>query len=117
MDWSDNMVKAWLIGNMFDGEPDAGPKAENIVKLLGSHIVTSTHSRHIHIDECKNMGIKVKELESLDKRKLKGCKDLQDCVLTIHHSYMHTFSNSAAVKIVENHNGNAMIMNSAQMKA
>ncbi|MBP3753560.1 MAG: serine protease [Lachnospiraceae bacterium] len=117
IDWSEKMVKTWLVGNMFDGELDADQKAENIVSQLGSHIVTSTHSRHIHIDECKNMGIKVKELENLDKRNLEGCKDLQDCVLTIHHSYMHTFSNSTAVKIVENHNGNAMIMNSAQIKA
>ena len=39
-----------------------------------------------------------------------NCKDFQDCVLTLHHTYMHTFSTSNAIKIVENHNGDAMIM-------
>jgi hypothetical protein len=34
---------------------------------------------------------------------------LQDLVLTVHHSYMHTFSATAAIKIIENHNGVAMV--------
>lgn len=38
------------------------------------------------------------------------CKDLQDCVLTLHHSYMQTFATTDVIKIVENHEGNAMIM-------
>lgn len=57
------------------------------------------------------MGIEVVPLESFEEKKIDGCVDLQDCVLTIHHSYMHTFSNSNAVKIVETHKGSAMIMN------
>ena len=31
--------------------------------------------------------------------------DLQDLILIVHHAFMHTFSNSAASKIVENHLG------------
>lgn len=116
IDWSDSMVKTWLVDNMFYGETDAAAKADSIANQLGSHIATSTHSRHIHLEECKKLGIKVTELEGLDDRKIDSCKDLQDCVLTIHHAYMHTFSNSAAVKIVENHDGNAMIVSSAQIK-
>lgn len=115
IDWSNSMVKSWLIDNMFLGENDADKKAEAIVEKLGNHVETSTHSRHIHLEECKKLGIKVKELETLDSRTIDRCKDLQDCVLTIHHSYMHTFSNSAAIKIVENHLGRAMIMNSVQI--
>ena len=68
----------------------------------------------VHIDECKKLGIKVVELEEMDNNSIGGCNDLQDCVLTIHHAYMHTFSNSMAVKIVENHLGNAMIISSNQ---
>ena len=30
---------------------------------------------------------------------------LQDLVLSLHHAYMITFDSSAAVKIIENHNG------------
>ena len=35
--------------------------------------------------------------------------DLQDLILTVHHSFMHTFSHSAATEIVENHMGVAYI--------
>jgi hypothetical protein len=34
---------------------------------------------------------------------------LQDLILTVHHSFMHTFSHSAATKIVENHLGVAYV--------
>lgn len=71
-----------------------------------------SHDRHIHIEECKSYGIKVEYLENLkgiiDKKE--DCVDIQDFVLTVHHSYMHTFSHSDAVKIVENHKGNSMII-------
>ena len=46
----------------------------------------------------------------MDNRQIGECKDLQDCVLTIHHSYMHTFASSNAIKIVESHSGNTMII-------
>ena len=58
------------------------------------------------------MGINVISLEGLYDKPIDDCKDLQDCVLTIHHAYMHTFSISSAAKIVENHIGNAMITTS-----
>lgn len=115
IEWSNCMVRNWLESNMMSSDENPAILAENIVNTLSNHTETSTHSRHIHMDECKRLGIKIIELENMDDRALNGCKDLQDCVLTIHHSYMHTFSNSTAVKIVENHMGNAMIMNSPQL--
>lgn len=50
---------------------------------------------------CKEMGLNIVELESDNK--------LQDLVLTTHHAFMHTFSNSGALKIIENQNGVAFI--------
>lgn len=111
IDWSNNMVEGWLKSNMLSGNADSSADAKKIVDKLGSHKDTYTHSKHIHRKECQDLGIVVTPLEDLEKRSIDGCKDLQDCVLTIHHTYMHTFSNSNAVKIVENHLGNAMIMN------
>jgi hypothetical protein len=35
--------------------------------------------------------------------------DLQDLILTVHHSFMHTFAHTSATKIVENHLGVAYI--------
>lgn len=109
--WSNNMVFEWLKTNMLSCNANPDADAQRIIDTLGSHKETYTHSRHIHIDECQNLGIKVIPLESFEKKEIQGCKDLQDCVLTIHHTYMHTFSNSSALKIVENHIGSAMIIN------
>ena len=111
LDWSEKMVVSWLVRNMLSDVDKPADAAKAIVEKLGSHKVTFTHSKHIHIDECKQLGLKVLELENMNKEEKGGCKDLQDCVLTIHHTYMHTFSISNAIKIIENHNGNAMIMN------
>lgn len=108
--WSDKMVKNWLCSNMLSENINPEKDAKKILKTLSSHSKTFNHSRHIHYDECLELGIRVKLLESFDKKNIENCKDLQDCVLTIHHAYMHTFSNSIALKIVENHMGNAMII-------
>lgn len=111
IDWSNLMVTEWLCTNMFSQKDRPEESAKKVIEKLGSHKETFTHQKHIHIDDCKKLDINVVELESLDKREIDECKDLQDCVLTIHHTYMHTFSSSSAVKIVENHLGSAMIMN------
>ena len=114
IDWSQTMVRQWLCDNMLADTDDPDTIASAIVEKLSSHAETFTHSRHIHMDECQKLGIKVSPLEDLDKKEIGGCRDLQDCVLTIHHTYMQTFSNSNAIKIIENHLGKAMIMNAPQ---
>lgn len=111
IDWSDQIVKKWLTENMFSKYPDKEKRADQVVSILSSHNATYSHSRHIHFDELKQLGVHVTALEGLDDRPIEDCKDLQDCVLTIHHSYMHTFGNSNATKIIENHIGNSMIFN------
>lgn len=111
IDWSDYIVKQWLTENMFNEYGDKDAKANTVVTTLSSHNATYSHSRHIHAAELQGLGVKVVALEGLDNRAIQDCKDLQDCVLTIHHSYMHTFANSNAIKIIESHSGNTMIMN------
>ena len=111
IDWSSKMVTEWLCSNMLSGNRDTKKTANKIVDKIGSHRETFNHSKHIHIDECKELGIKVVPLESLDNRAIGECKDLQDCVLSLHHAYMLSFSHSKVVKIVENHLGGAMIIN------
>lgn len=110
IDWADTIVKQWLIENMFSEYADRKKKANKVLGTLSSHNKTYSHSRHIHIDELKNLGLNIIELEKLDSRPIDNCKDLQDCVLTLHHAYMQTFATTDAIKIIENHNGNAMIM-------
>lgn len=111
VEWSNKMVKEWLMSNMLATNKNAERDAEKIINHLGSHKLTHSHEKHIHLDECKKLGIRVLSLEDFLPQQIDNCVDLQDCVLTIHHTYMHTFSNSNAVKIVENHIGSAMIIN------
>lgn len=103
--WSNNIVAAWLTSGMFAGDSDANAKAIRIVKELGDHSLTLSHSRHVSLDEAKKMGIKVVELEADPK--------LQDAVLSVHHACVLTLTSTPAFKIIENHKGTALI-NSAQ---
>lgn len=103
---ADEMVERSLINIMFKGEEDAVDKAKGIVSFLNEHEDSKTHARHINIDEAKACGLKIEDLEVDDR--------LQDLVLTVHHCFMHTFGNSNAIKIVENHNGIAVVMNQSQ---
>lgn len=100
---SNEIVSDWLKLNMFEKDDDKDNKVKNILKQLNNHEDTKTHSRHIHIQQAQQIGLKIKSLEKdFDP-------DFQDLVLTVHHSFMHTFSNSTAIKIIENHKENAVV--------
>lgn len=100
--WSQEIVKEWIETGMFRGEAEANERSLAIVRQLSDHNETRTHSRHIHLDDCLDMGLKILKLEDDQK--------LQDLVLSVHHSFMHTFSKTSAIKIVENHIGNAYVL-------
>ena len=99
--WSNTIVTNWLSSNMLK---DNFELASNIVKHLSDHSETLSHERHIHIDECRQLGLIIESLEDM-------LPDLsfQDRVLSTHHAYMLTFSSTPATKIVENHSGTAVI--------
>ena len=104
--WSRQIVSQWLAENMFQDTENANEMAKRVVAALSDHSETMTHARHISTQDCISIGLKVTPLEE----ELRD-QDFQDCILSIHHSYMHTFSNSNAVKIIENQDGVAMIQN------
>jgi ATP-dependent protease ClpP protease subunit len=106
--WSTDIVTKWLMTGMFEGDSDAAEKANRIVNELGSHTLTKTHARHIHLERLKELGVKVVALEDDQK--------LQDAVLTVHHACIHTLTHTPAVKIIENHNKTSFIM-AAQIMA
>jgi len=58
---------------------------------------TVVEVRGIPLSKCEEIGLKIEKLED-DKK-------LQDLVLTVHCAYMHTFSMSPAIKIIENQIG------------
>lgn len=106
--WSRTMVHGWLCENMFGGDPQHTATAQNIVDFLGDHSATAAHARHIPLSKCEEIGLKIEKLED-DKK-------LQDLVLTVHHAYMHTFSMSPAIKVIENQLGVATIYMSAMQQ-
>lgn len=104
IDWSDKLAEQWLARNMFSGDHT---KAKKVLKEFSDHNTNKSHARHISIAKCKEIGVSVVEMEEDN--------DLQDAILTTHHAFMHTFANSPASKIVENHLGTAYIENQQQM--
>lgn len=90
---------------MLAGEPNSGIKADEITKKMTAE-ENKGHDKHFHYQDCIGLGLKVELLEDDNK--------LQDLVLTVHHCFMHTLSNSMALKVIENHLGRAQIKNSQQ---
>lgn len=101
VEMAEKFVHRRLIDNMFKDDPDADAKATNIVRGLSDVDSNKSHDRHIHIDDCEALGLKIEHLEA--------DQNLQEAVLTVHHCYMHSFGVSGAAKIVENHAGAAFI--------
>lgn len=111
IEWADLTVNKWLTENMFSCYNDKEVRAKKVVDKLSSHNATYSHSRHIHMDELRQLGLAITSLENLDNRSIDDCKDLQDCVLTIHHAFMQTISSTSTIKVIENHEGHAMFIN------
>jgi Serine dehydrogenase proteinase len=104
IEWSKTVVEEWLKSGMLKNKTPK--KALEIVAALSNYNEMKTHGRHIHIDQCKKLGLKIIDLEH--------DQGLQDLVLTIHHSFMQTMSEVPAItKIVENQLGIAMVSRSS----
>jgi membrane-bound ClpP family serine protease len=99
--WTKAFVEEQLTNNMFHGEADAAQKAAAVVAKLSDANITRSHERHLPAATCAAMGLKIKMFEDDNT--------LQDLLLTTHHCYMHTLSNTGATKIIENHSGAAFI--------
>jgi Serine dehydrogenase proteinase len=103
VDWAIQFVGDALATNMFAGDPNAQAKASALAIELSSSKQHKAHSKHLHYQECRDMGLEIDLLED--------DQTLQDLVLTVHHCYIHTTTNTSALKIVENHEGRALVRN------
>lgn len=101
IDWFNDLVKDWLLENMFEDISGAESKVNTVIENIGRHALTKSHSRHLHMDYLREFGVNIKALEDDEK--------LQDLVLSIHHSTIITFGNTKAAKIIENQNGVSFI--------
>ena len=94
------LLKDWLGTCMFNSSTDS-ELIDRIVTSLNENTNSKSHGRHLNIDFCQSIGLKIIPLESE--------QELQDKVLSVHHAFIHTLTNSLAVKIIENHIGKAFI--------
>lgn len=101
IDLSEILVQEWLGTCMFKNDDDKQKKVAKVVKSLNEHEASKSHGRHLDVDFCENIGLKIVRLESDQK--------LQDKVLSVHHAFTLTFNNSPAIKIIENNIGGTTI--------
>lgn len=100
--WSESIVSDWLKTNMFSDDENRDFIVDGVINELGSHALTLSHDRHIPIDILKDrLGLKIIPLESDN--------DLQDKVLSVHHSCIISLTQTPAFKIIENQEGKAFI--------
>ena len=103
IDYTNVLVKKCLTENMFSQDSNKEEIAKKAVSYLTAADRNRSHDRHFHYQELRDIGLKIEMLEEDE--------DLQDLVLTVHHCYAHTLSNSLAFKIIENSKGRALIKN------
>jgi len=108
LNWSKEMTKDWLVTGMFKDEEDKENKAKEIVDFLCDHQSTFTHNRHLSISKCKEIGLKITDLES--------DQDLQELVLSVHHACMHTLAQTSSIKLIENQDGIAFIQHASPVR-
>lgn len=101
VEMSRGIVRDWLATNMFDGDGDAEEKIASVVDLLCEHKNSAMHNRHFSHEDLAERGLKVVMLEDDN--------DLQDLVLTLHHTYMISFQKTSAVKVIESSGGGRWI--------
>lgn len=101
LELAEELASEWLAKWMFAGDRKGKKKAKEIARRLADHTRYKSHGRPIHRDAARASGLRIVDLEA-DQR-------LQDLVLSVFHASTHTFASTAAVKLIENHQGRAFI--------
>ena len=105
--WAIERSEEFLVSTLKDGMLRDLPDSEkdnrsNLIKdRLTNLAQNKAHNRHIHFQECKDIGLTIESLEE--------DRTLQDLVLTVHHCFMYTLANTAIIKIIEDHRGRTIL--------
>lgn len=103
IDMSKDMVTSWLETGMFKDDDNRKDKAKKIVDSLASHKKTYMHDKHYDCNDCLDFGLKILKLEDDGQ--------LQDLVLSVHHSYvLSSYVMPLSLKYIENNNGQFFIL-------
>jgi hypothetical protein len=107
---SEDLVSEWLKLYMFRGQADAEAKGKAIAHWLSDHSAFKTHARPLSRDELIAKGLS--GIYALEQDQIE-----QDLFLSVHHATAHTFSSTAAVKIIENNLGKTYVRSVQIMQA
>lgn len=97
--WSEQFARDRLSDNMFYKK--SKKPIDKIIKELTEYDNVKLHERQIGYKEARKIGLKIDLLEDDPV--------LQDLVLTAHHCFVHSLSNTPCFKIIENDAGAAFI--------
>lgn len=95
------LVRRWLAKYMFKGKPDAEEKARAAAAWFADFKEFRSHGRRVSRDDARAQDLNVIDLERDG--------ELQDAMLSVHHTIRHTLSGTGATKIVENQHGRAYV--------
>lgn len=101
LELAEDLAARWLRTWMLADVKYGARKARSIARKLADHSKFMSHGRPIHREAACKMGLNITNLED--------SQELQDRVLSVFHAYMHTFGGTPAVKIIENHRGQAFV--------
>ena len=104
-DASKSMVERWLAEEMFSDSPDGAEQAKSLAGFLCSHNDSAMHDRHFSAQDVMDHGMRVSMLED--------DQQLQDAVLSLHHTFMLAFQRSPITKLVWSSSGGRWIQQSA----
>lgn len=96
---SKELCEKWLSDVMLKDE-DAN-QVMRVVKFLNDHNSTKNHGRHFNYILCSEAGLNIKLMENDN--------ELQDKILSVHHSCMITLNSTSTIKIIGNHLGKDFI--------
>lgn len=98
---SRELVGRWLEAYMFAGEDGAAERAQGAAAWFSEYPEFRSHGRRVNRQAARDQGLKVVDLEADDQ--------LQDAILSVHHTVRLTLSGTPAAKLIENHRGRAYI--------
>ncbi|HEV7162041.1 MAG TPA: hypothetical protein VGN25_02180 [Solirubrobacteraceae bacterium] len=93
---------------MFKGEPDAEEKAERTAEWFGNAEEFLSHGRPVRREQAIDHGVIVNELESDG--------ELQDAVLSVHHTVLISMTMAPIAKLIENHKERAWMQTVGQLQ-
>lgn len=96
---SKELCEKWLSDVMLKDE-DAN-QVMRVVEFLNDHNSTKNHGRHFNYILCSKAGLNIKLMENDN--------ELQDKILSVHHSCMITLNSTSTIKIIGNHLGKDFI--------